>query len=70
MLDLSVTELRSITKYSGIKRYNILGKDQLLSTILLSALSLDKLRSISKFRKINNYENMSENELLDTRKSS
>ena len=65
MLDLSITELRSIGKNRGIKGYNSLDKDELLKTILLSALSLDELRSISKFRKIKNYENMSEDELLN-----
>ena len=70
MLDLSVTELRSIAKNKGIKGYNSLDKDELLKTILLSSLSLDELRSISKFVKIRNCENMSENELLDAFKSS
>ena len=65
MMDLSITELRSIAKNRGIKRYNNLDKDELLKTILLSALSLDELRSISKFRNIKNYENMSEDELLN-----
>ena len=64
MLDLSVTELRSIAKNRGIKGYNNLDKDGLLKIILLSLLSLDELRSISKFRKIKKYENMSEDELL------
>ena len=44
MLGLSVTELRSIAKNRGIKGYNILDKDELLKTILLSALSLNELR--------------------------
>ena len=65
MLNLSVTELRSIAKNRGIKGYNNLDKDELLKTILLSALSLDELRSILKFRKIKNYENISEDELLN-----
>ena len=65
MLDLSVTELKSIAKNRGIKGYNNLDKDELLKTILLSALSPDELRSISKFRKIKNCENMSEDELLN-----
>ena len=70
MLDLSVTELRSIANNRVIKGYNSLDKYELLKTILLLTLSLDELRSILKFRKINNYENMSENELLDAFKSS
>ena len=37
MLDLSVTEFRSIAKNRGIKGYNNLDKDELLKTILLSA---------------------------------
>ena len=52
-------------KNRGIKGYNNSDKDELLKTILLSALSLDELRSISRFKKINNYENMSEDELLN-----
>ena len=43
MLDLSVTELRSIAKNRGIRGYNNLDKDKLLKTTLLSALSLDEL---------------------------
>ena len=54
MQDLSVTELRSIAKNRGIKGYNSLDKDELLKTILFSALSLDELRFFSKFRKIRN----------------
>ena len=57
MLNLSVTELRSIENNRGIKRYNSLDKDELLKTILLLSLSLGELKSISKFRKIRNYEN-------------
>ena len=38
MLDLSVTELRSIAKNRGIKGYNSVDKDELLKTILLSTL--------------------------------
>ena len=65
MLHLLVTELRSVAKSRGIKGYNKLDKDELLKTILLSALSHDELRSISKFRNIKNYENVSEDELLN-----
>ena len=65
MLDLSITELRSIAKSRGIKGYNNLDKDELLNTTLLSALLLDELRLISKFRKVKNFENMSEDELLN-----
>ena len=65
MKDLSITELRSIAKNIGIKGYNSLDKDELLKTILLSALSVDEFRSISKFRKIKNYGNMPEDELLN-----
>ena len=63
MQNLSITELRSITKNRGIKEYNKLDKDELLKDILLSSLSLDELKSISKLRKIKNYENMSRGEL-------
>ena len=70
MLDLSVTELRSIAKNRVIKRYFSLDKDELLKTILLLSLSLGKLKSVLKFRKIRNYENMSENELLNAFKDS
>ena len=62
MLNLSVTELRSIENNRGIKKCNSLDKDELLKTILLLSLSLGELKSISKFRKIRNYENMSEEE--------
>ena len=46
MQDLSITELRSISKNRDIKKYNKLDKDELLKNILLSSLSLDELRSI------------------------
>ena len=65
MLDLSVTELRSIAKNRGIKEYKNFDKDELLKNVLLVSLSLKELRSISKLRRINNYENMSEDELLN-----
>ena len=70
MLDLSVTELRSIAKNRVIKKYISLDKDELLKTILLLSLSLCELNSVLKFRKIRNYENMSENELLNAFKDS
>ena len=47
MLDVSVTELRSIAKNRGIKEYNNLDKDELLKNILLSSSSSNELRSIS-----------------------
>ena len=46
MLDLSVSELRSMAKNRGIKGYNNLDKDELLKTILLSALWLDEALSL------------------------
>ena len=71
MLDLSITELRSIAKNRGIKKHNDLDKDELLKNILLSSLSSNELRLISKLRrKIKNYENMSEDELLNAFKNS
>ena len=70
MLDLSITELRSIAKNRGIKKYNNLDKDQLLKNILLSSLSSNELRLISKLRKIKNNENKSEDELLNAFKNS
>ena len=65
MQDLSVTELGSIAKNRGIRKYNKLDKDELLKNILLSSLSLEELGSISKLRKIKNYGNMFEDELLN-----
>ena len=47
MLDLAITELRSIAKNRGIEKYNNLDKDELLKSILLSSLS-NELRLISK----------------------
>ena len=46
MVDLSVTELRSMVKNKGVKGYNNLDKDELLKTILLSALLLDEALSL------------------------
>ena len=70
MLDLSITELRSIAKNRGTEKYNNLDKDELLKNILLSSLTLDELRSISKLRKIKNYENMSKDKLQNAFKNS
>ena len=44
MADLSITELKSIAKNRGVKKYNNLDKDELLENILLSSLSSNKLR--------------------------
>ena len=70
MQDLSVTELRSIAKNRGIKKYNKLDKDESLKNILLSPLSLNELRSILKLRKIKNHENMPKDELQNAFKNS
>ena len=64
--DLSVTELTSIAKNRGIKKYNKLDKDELLKNVFFfSFLSLNEYKSISKLRKIKNYGNISEDELLN-----
>ena len=47
MQDLSITELRSIAKNRGIKKYNKLDKDELSKNILLSSLPSNELRLIS-----------------------
>ena len=78
MLDLLLTELRSIAKNRNIKGYKKLDKDELLKTlnvlvkieIDLSSLSLSELKLISKFRRIKNYEGMSRDELFDACKNS
>ena len=56
MLDLAITELRSIAKNRGIEKYNNLDKDELLKSILLSSLS-NELRLISKDELQNAFKN-------------
>ena len=70
MQDLSLTELRSIEKNRGIKKYNNLDKKELSKNILLPSLSSNELRLIFKLRKIKNYEKMSEDELQNAFKNS
>ena len=70
MQDVSITELRSVAKNRGIKKYNNLDKNELSNNILLSPLSSNELRLICKLRKIKDYENMCEDELQNTFKNS
>ena len=70
MQDVSITELISVAKNRGIKKYNNLDKNELSNNILLSPLSSNELRLICKLRKIKDYENMSEDELQNAFKNS
>ena len=69
MSDLTITDLRLISKTRNTKRYKALCKDELLKNlnisvktikeIGLSSLSLTELKLFANARRIKNYENIS-----------